>query len=203
MTSATDDPIAETVLSDDPEARARYAEWALLGRYDLTTKLYAVAAISGLAAVALWATTTFWGRDLQETLGGDPLAASIAASIVLAAGLKFLTLGAGGLVLSGVLRRRAIDRIDPERILAVEETASLLGLGTGGLGTTIGVGLLVLIATTDPLSAGAWLARLIAPVALPVTYRIILWWAVGLIAACLAASVVFGADRRSEGETVG
>jgi hypothetical protein len=191
--STDDDPIADAILSSDPELRARYEGWAMMGKYRLPTKLRAVAAMCGLTAVAVFGIVTVRRNALASVLHGPPLQASVSSSAVLGAGLQFVTIGTAGLLLVGVRRARdgdlSADQI--ERLVGAEETAALMTFGTGGLGVLIGLATLVALATADPSGAPGWIANFATPLELPLPYGVLGWWAATLSGVALGGSVVF------------
>lgn len=187
MASPDDDPIAEAFLADDPETRARHSTWATFGTYPLPAKLRAHAFACALVTVTVLAATTLQAGVLRAAFGVAPLSAHAATTLVLAAGMQFVTVGAAGLVAVSLLRRRTPAGEAVERLLAVEETATVVGLGTGGLGVVVGLVLLVVLAIPGAGPPG-WRARLASPAGLPVAYRLVVAWAVAVGAGCLVAA---------------
>jgi hypothetical protein len=186
MTRPHDDPIADAILSDDPEERLRYVDWAVLGRFSLSTKLRALGIVSGSVGLVLLAFVAVRRAALRSVLGTAPLSASVSSSVVLAGGMKFLTIGFAGLVLVGVARYRGVRSIrHAERLFSMEATATVLGLGV-----LVGTFLFVILATTGPDATSNWIASLADPIAVPASYGVVLWWSIGLAVCCFVASFV-------------
>lgn len=195
-TSTDDDPIAEAILSGEPERQVQYEGWALFGRYSLPTKLRGIGAMSAATAVTLFLTVTARRAALESVLQTAPLSATVAATVVLMTGLKFLTIGSGIISLVGVVRRRDEHRRpDPERLFGLEETGTFIGFAIGGLGVLIGICLLAVLALAGAQSAPGFVARLADPVHIPVTYGTLLVWSALLACMVFAGSVIFEAQR--------
>ena len=192
MSGSDDDPIAEAILSSDPDKRTRYEGWALLGQYDLPTKLRAAGALCGVTAAVVFGLALVRGATLDAILGEPLLRAAVSGSVMLATGLQFVTLGTVGLLLVG-LRRRVPDLSDNEveRLVGVEETAALLAFGTGGMSILVSLAVLVVMAVTDPARVPGWVANFATPMSLPVPYGVLGWWAALLSGVALGGSLVF------------
>jgi hypothetical protein len=138
-TDLPDDSIAATLLGGSTYERLRL-ERALYFTQPTAVRLaWQSGLLLALTLVAPLAATL--PTPIQAgALGGDPLAASPVIVIVATVALALQVGTAGALGVVAAIRVRAgesLSRTRAERLVTVEEVASLLGLGTGGLAVAV------------------------------------------------------------------
>lgn len=194
----SDDPLDEriaSILSEDPLTRVRARYYPTVSELGPATKLRVLGGVGAVAAVVPAAVVAVRGEAVGATLGvAEPLAASVAASVVLAAGLKFLTIGSLLVGFSEAVKgggemteNRAL------RVVGLEDVGLFVGVAPGGALTGLGLAALGWFALggAAPADVGGVvsLEALVAPVPMPTTYGVLVVWAALIAVGSLAGSV--------------
>lgn len=179
-----DDPIADALLSGSTYERMRATRVSVFAQPVPRRLGWQAAVLGAVALVApLWIVAPAGVRA-----AASPKAAAVG---LFAVGVQVLA--AGGLAGAAALRARAgdLDEDAAARLLAVEEVASLLGLGTGGVATAVTL-VLFALGVAGPDAVAAYVATgggdPFVPSGLGVPVTAVAGAALAAAAACIAAS---------------